>query len=258
MTAANQSKHDPTESDHGSDSSPLVELEEGDSSVPVTPIRRRIAEHLAQSTTTIPHAWTVRAIDATRIVEYRDETNLAFSNQHGFPLSYQVPIIQALCSALGQHRLLNSRWTGAQIILKGRVHLGIAVAVPEGVVVPVIQNADRLKFVELAGAFHEVVRRARERRLRPADMHAATFTLNNPGAYGALLSYAIIPSGQCAILTTQAITPTPVVRDDKVVIRKMMNVCLSFDHRIMDGAIAAAFLEDLRERLEDWTSPPLP
>lgn len=239
--------------DHRVAELPLPEIEDTDSSIRVTPMRRSIADHMVRSVSTIPHAWTVREIDMTPIVRYREKVNVEFTARYGFPFSYQVPIIQALCASLSRHPLLNSRWAVAKIVLRGRIHLGIAVAVPGGVVVPVIRDAHAMSFLNLAFALNDVVSRARERRLSAADMQGATFTLNNPGANGAVLSYSIIPYGQCAILTTQTITPTPVVRQGDVTIREMMNVCLSFDHRIMDGADAGAFLQDLRAQLEEWT-----
>jgi 2-oxoisovalerate dehydrogenase E2 component (dihydrolipoyl transacylase) len=239
--------------DIGSVTGDLTDLENGDSRLQLTPMRRSIAEHMVRSTSTIPHGWTVRAMDVTSVVEYREKAKAEFIERYGVRLSYQLFVIQALCAALGRHPLLNSRWAGTEIVLKGSIHLGVAVAVSDGLVVPVIRKAHSLGFSELARALHDLVQRARAKRLTQTDMQEATFTLNNTGANGALLSYPIIPYGQCAILTTQAIVPTPAVRNGEIVIRHIMNVCLSFDHRIMDGATAGAFLQDLRDQLEGWT-----
>lgn len=221
--------------------------------VRLTAMRRSIAEHMVRSITTSPHAWTLQEVDVTELVAYRESQKEDFRQRHGVPLSYLPFVIQALCEALKEHPYLNSSWTEEGILLKRYVNLGIAVALPDGLIVPVIRDADRLGFTDLARAVHDLVERARNRQLRPDDVQGGTFTLNNTGALGSVASQPIINQPQAAILTTEAIVRRPVVLGEGIAIRHMMNVCLSFDHRILDGLVASRFLTDLKQRLEGWS-----
>ena len=134
--------------------------------------------------------------------------------------------------------------------MKRRINLGIAVAAPQGLVVPVVHDADRLSIAGLAAAARDLTQRARQNKLTLSDVEGGTFTLNNTGALGSTTSYPIINYPQAAILTTEAIQKRPVVRDDAIAIRSMMNLCMSFDHRINDGAESGAFLQAVKARLE--------
>ena len=149
-----------------------------------------------------------------------------------------------------QHPMLNSTWGGDKIILKKRIHLGIAVAAPEGLVVPVIHNADSLSISGLALKVHDLTAKARQGKLSLQEVQGGTFTVNNTGALGSIVSQPIINHPQAAILTTEAIQKRPVVVNDAIAIRSMMNICLSFDHRIVDGAESGAFLQSVRGQLE--------
>jgi 2-oxoisovalerate dehydrogenase E2 component (dihydrolipoyl transacylase) len=155
--------------------------------------------------------------------------------------------------ALKEFPYLNSTWTDEGILLKRYVNMGLAVAIPDGLIVPVIRDADRLGLSELARAIHDLVTRSRERQLKPEDVQAGTFTLNNTGATGSVASQPIINQPQAAILTTEAIVKRPVVIGEGIAVRQMMNVCLSFDHRIVDGMMAGQFLSYLKGRLESWS-----
>jgi 2-oxoisovalerate dehydrogenase E2 component (dihydrolipoyl transacylase) len=216
-------------------------------------MRRSIAEHMTRSLATSPHAWTLQEADVTELVRYRESQKEGFQRRSGVPLTYLPFVAQVVCDALKEFPYLNSSWSDEGIVLKKYVNLGIAVAIPEGLIVPVIRDADRLGLSELARAVHDLATRARDRQLRPDDVQAGTFTLNNTGATGSVASQPIINQPQAAILTTEAIVRRPVVIGEGVAVREMMNVCLSFDHRIVDGMMAGQFLGYVKKRLETWS-----
>ena len=216
-------------------------------------MRRSIAEHMTRSLATSPHAWTLQEIDVTGLVHYREAEKEGFRQRNGTALTYLPFVIQVVCDAIKQFPYLNSSWTDDGIVLKRYVNMGIAVAIPDGLIVPVVRDADRLGFVDLARAINDLVDRARGKQLKPDDVAAGTFTLNNTGATGSVASQPIINQPQAAILTTEAIMRRPVVVGDGIAIRHMMNMCLSFDHRIIDGMTAGQFLGFIKNRLEGWS-----
>jgi 2-oxoisovalerate dehydrogenase E2 component (dihydrolipoyl transacylase) len=217
--------------------------------IPLSAVRRQAAAHLALSAT-IPHAWAMREVDVTALVEYRHEHKEEFLSQHGVPLTFLPFMLEVVCQALRAHPLMNSSWTDDAIIVKHYVNIGIAIATEESVVVPVITAADTLSRTELAAAVHDLTTRARQKQLKPEDVHGGTFTLNNTGALGGVMGMSIINHPQAAILNTESIRRRPVVRGDVVEIRHMMNVTLSFDHRILDGLHAGRFLTTVQQKLE--------
>ena len=226
--------------------------ERRDELVRVSAVRRQIAEHMVRSVSTAPHAWALREVDTSRLVEYRASHKEAFESTHGFPLSYVPFFIQIVCDALIRNPYLNSTWTDDGIVLKHYVNMGIAVALPDSLIVPVIKDADLMGFTDLALAVNDLAARARAKALRPDDVHGGTFTLNNTGALGSVAGQSIINQPQAAILSTEAIRKLPVVVDDEVVIRPIMNLTMSFDHRIVDGLAASRFLNDVQRGIEDW------
>jgi 2-oxoisovalerate dehydrogenase E2 component (dihydrolipoyl transacylase) len=221
--------------------------------VPHSVMRRSIAERMQQSVNTIPHAWTLQEVDVTELVRYREQHKDGFRDRNGAPLTYLPFIVQILCDALETQPNLNSTWTDEGVLVRSERNIGIAVSVPDGLMVPVIRGADRLGFVDLARCIDDLVTRSRSRRLVPDDVSGGTFTLNNTGVTGSVASAPIINQGQAGILTTEAIVRRPVVIGDGIAIRHMMNVCLSFDHRILDGMAAGRFLTMIKERLESWS-----
>jgi 2-oxoisovalerate dehydrogenase E2 component (dihydrolipoyl transacylase) len=221
--------------------------------VRVSAVRRQIAEHMVRSVSTSPHAWSLREVDVTRLVEYRDAHREDFQTRHGFPLSYVPFFVQIVCAALLDNPYLNSTWTDEGIVLKRYVNMGIAVALPETLIVPVIKDADQKGFDDLAQAVNDLATRARSKSLRPEDVQGGTFTLNNTGALGSVAGQSIINQPQAAILSTEAIKKRPVVVDDAIVIRPMMNLTMSFDHRIIDGLAASRFLNDVQRGIEEWS-----
>ena len=218
--------------------------------MPITPVRRMIAEAMVRSVSQIPHAWSMKEVDVTRLVALRQSIRADFERQEGVSLTYLPFVIRAVIEALRKVPTMNASWGGDNIILKRRINLGLAVAAPNGLIVPVIQNADRLNLAGLAHAVNDLSERARNNRLRVEDVQGGTFTLNNTGALGSVISGPIINHPQAGIMTTDIIQKRPVVRDDAIAIRSMMNICLSFDHRINDGAEASAFLDAVASRLE--------
>ena len=230
-----------------------IEAGADDERVPLTPVRRMIAEAMVRSVTEIPHAWSTKEVDVSGLVALRQAVRADFERQEGVPLTYMPFVIQAVVEALRRVPTMNATWGGDAIILKRRINLGLAVAAPNGLIVPVVHNADRLNLAGLAHAVHGITERARTNRLAIEDVQGGTFTLNNTGALGgSLVSGPIINHPQAGIMTTETIEKRAVVRSDAIAIRSMMNICLSFDHRINDGAEASAFLETVKKRLESF------
>ncbi len=214
-------------------------------------MRRAIAEHMVRSVTTAPHAWTYVEVDVAGMVRWREQARAEFRAREGFDLTYVPFVAKAVVESLREHPILNSTWRDGQIVLKKRIHLGIAVALEDGLIVPVIHDADEKSIAGLARAVHDLATRARAGKLTPQDVQGGTFTLNNTGAVGSILSMPIIHQPQAAILTMEAITRRVVVTaDDAIAIRPILNMCLSFDHRICDGLQAGRFLQAVRQKLQ--------
>ncbi len=218
--------------------------------IPLTPVRRMIAEAMVRSVTRIPHAWSMVEADISNLVGLRNRQREQFHQREGVNLTYLPFALKAVASALKDNPTLNASWGEDHIVLKRRINLGIAVAAPTGLVVPVIRDADRLSIAGLAHAVADLSNRARAGSLRLEDVQAGTFTVNNTGALGSVLGGPIINHPQAGILTTEAAQQRPVVINDAIAIRWMMNLCLSFDHRINDGAESGAFLQAVKDRLE--------
>ena len=218
--------------------------------LPLSPVRRAIAANMTRSASEIPVAWTVSDLDVSGLVRRREALKDEFMQREGVNLTYLHFIIKAVAESLRENPLLNSSWSEDAIILKRRINIGIAVAVPDGLVVPVLRDADALSIAGIAVRAAALTARARQGKLGVEDVQAGTFTLNNTGALGSIASQPIINHPQAAILTTEAIVRRPVVIGDAIGIRSMMNICLTFDHRIMDGAEASAFMNAVKRRLE--------
>ncbi len=241
------------------ESSPASVVEGRDDEViEPTPIRRMIAENMERSFREIPHAWGAIEVDVTALARYRSNNIERVLSNTGHRLTYLPIVLRHVARALKDHRLLNSSWVDGKVVLKGAVNIGVAVAAEQGLVVPVVQNADQLTLEETVSEMARIVEGARAGKLQLGDVQGGTFTLNNTGALGSILGGAIINYPQAAILTTEAIIRRPVVIDTQdggegIAIRSAMNMCLSFDHRIIDGAEALAFLGDIKNRLESMS-----
>ncbi|MDQ4128163.1 MAG: 2-oxo acid dehydrogenase subunit E2 [Actinomycetota bacterium] len=230
-----------------------VAVYEGDRVEDLSGIRRAIANRMAASKAEIPHAWTLVEVDVTGLAALREREKEAFAGREGVKLTYLPFIVRAAVEGLKEYPILNSLWDGDRIVLRKQINVGIAVDLEAGaLIVPVIRNADELNVVGLARRIDDLVRRARARRLDRDDVSGGTFTVNNPGSLGSVASTPIINHPQAAILQAEAIVKRPVVVDDAIAIRSMMNLELSFDHRILDGGVALRFLNAVKRRLEAY------
>jgi 2-oxoisovalerate dehydrogenase E2 component (dihydrolipoyl transacylase) len=219
--------------------------------LPLTQARRIIAQRTVESKQSAPHAWTMVEVDVTNLRAWRQREKDTFERAHGAKLTLLPFFMRAAVEALAAYPLMNASFTPDGIRVHKDVNLGMAVAVEGNLLVPVIRGADGLSIKGLALAAGELIERARRGRLGADDLSGGTFTVNNTGANGSILSAPILVSGQAGIVTMEAVVRRPIVRDDDAIaIRSMMNVCLSLDHRVVDGAVASGFLADLKRRLE--------
>ena len=223
---------------------------EGDRVLGLTSIRRTIARRMSESKHEIPHAWTMVEADVTGLVALREVLKGPIAEREGVKLTYLPFVVGAVAESLREHPILNSVWDGDRIVLRKRINIGIAVDLEDALVVPVIHDADELNTLGLARRTDDLVRRAREGRLSPDDVSGGTFTVNNPGALGSVVSVPIINHPQVAILSAEAIVNRPVVVGDAIAIRSIMNLEVSFDHRVMDGGAVLRFLKAVKGRLE--------
>jgi 2-oxoisovalerate dehydrogenase E2 component (dihydrolipoyl transacylase) len=222
----------------------------GDEVMPVTPMRRMVAEHMVRSARTAPHATVVMEVDMTRAVAYRAARKEEFRRREGVDLTYLPIVMKGVSLALADHPRLNAVWDEERIIHRRAINIGIAVGLEDGLVVPVVKNADRLSLAGLAHAVADLAGKARAGGFAPDDLVGGTITVNNPGTFGSLVSTPILVQPQVAILSTEAIIKRPVVVDDMIAIRSMMNLSLSIDHRALDGLAAARFLQQVKQWLE--------
>ena len=218
--------------------------------IATTPVRRMIADAMVRSVSQIPHAWSMVEVDITDLVALRNRERDGFRQREDINLTYLPFALKAVAAGLKDNPTLNASWGGDHILVKRRINLGIAVAAPTGLVVPVIRDADRLSIAGLAHSIDDLAGRARSGALRLEDVQGGTFTVNNTGALGSAVSGPIINHPQAGILTTEAVQQRPVVIHNAIGIRWMMNICLSFDHRINDGEESGAFLQSVKRRLE--------
>ncbi|MBI3953651.1 MAG: 2-oxo acid dehydrogenase subunit E2 [Chloroflexi bacterium] len=221
--------------------------------VPLTPLRRAIAQHMLRSVQTSPMAWTMVEADVTGMVRLRQEVAAAFEAKEGIHLTYLPFAIKAVCGALHEHPRVNARWIDEGVAVLKALNISVAVDTDAGLLVPVIHGADRLSIGGLAHAVADLVARARAGKLAIQDVEGGTFTVNNTGAFGSIVSQPILNQPQAANLTTEAIVKRPVVLgDDAIAVRSMINLCLTFDHRVLDGGEVGRFLQSVKRRLEAY------
>ncbi len=230
------------------------ELQPGDRVIPMTPMRRIISEHMVYSKRTSPHVGTVAELDLSRVVRLRSQHKQAFEETYGIALTFLPFVVHAVVRALREYPALNASVVEDAIVEKQNVHVGVATETEKGLVVPVIRDADRLSLAGIAMAIHDLASRARDKKLSADDLRGGTFTISNPGRKGNLYGFAIINQPQVGILRMGEIAKRAVVRtlesEDAIVIRTMMYLALSYDHRAVDGAPANAFLHRIRELIE--------
>jgi len=225
-----------------------VDVGEDDEVVPLTTMRRLTAERLSESAKA-PHFYLTTVVEVDALLRLRTELNASLPEGTG-KITVTDLLVKACAVALRAHPEVNASWGQDAIVRHGRVHVGVAVAIPDGLVVPVIRDADRATLGEVARQARDLAERARSRRLSPDDFGGGTFTISNLGMFGIDEFTAIINPPQVAILAVGAAGPQPVVRDGEIVVRTMMKLTLSVDHRVLDGAMGAQFLSDLRMLLE--------
>ena len=223
----------------------------GDTPVPLTQMRRAIASNMVQAWSA-PHAHAVMEVDMTNLMRFRDTVKGDFHKREGFDLSPAAFIVKAAVEALSQIQAVNSSWTDQGVVLRKAINIGYAVALGEdGLVVPVIKNADEKSLTGLMRAIRDVVDRAKAKKLTLDDFQGGTFTVNNTGPLGTFVSSPIVPPGQAAIISSESIRKRVVVMDDdSIAIRQMMNLVIGFDHRAIDGSTAARFLAAIRDWLQ--------
>ncbi|MBI4164376.1 MAG: 2-oxo acid dehydrogenase subunit E2 [Acidobacteria bacterium] len=223
--------------------------------VPMTPIRRQIAEHMVASRRTSAHVSTVFDVEMTCIADVLTKYGDEFERRHGLKLTFTPFFIRACVTAIRDFPIINSSVDGTNIIYKRDVNVGVAVAMESGLIVPVIKNAGDKSFLDLARAVKDLAERARTKHLSVEDVQGGTFTISNPGVFGGLFGTPIINQPQVAILCVGAIEKRPVVRDDAIAIRLMTYLEMSFDHRVIDGAVANQFMSRLKSILDNWDEP---
>jgi 2-oxoglutarate dehydrogenase E2 component (dihydrolipoamide succinyltransferase) len=222
-------------------------------------IRKVIARHMRHSLDTAAHVTTVVEVDMTGVVNLRKQWKAEYQSRYGVNLTYVPFVARAAIDAIGRWPWVNAEVRGESALIKKHVNLGMAVAVDDakGLMVPVIHHAEEMNLVGLSRAVIDLANKARTKTLSNDEMSGGTFTITNPGVFGALIGTPIIPEGQVAILDVEAIVKRPVVvtdehGNDAIAIRHMMFLCLSYDHRLVDGAYAAQFMAQLRSNLESW------
>ena len=225
---------------------------------PISHIRKRIAENMVASLHNAARAWNLVEVNVENIVRLRGRAKDAFKAREGFSLTYMPFLARAVCDALHAYPDVNARLNLEEgtATYSGNVHLGIAVAYDEGLIVPILKGADEMNVVGLARAINDIAARARSKKLKPDEVHGGTFTITNPGPFGSLISVPIMNPGETAILAFDAIEKRPVVVDDAIAIRHMVYLSMSWDHRMIDGATAAQFLGRLKQNLETWDFTP--
>jgi 2-oxoisovalerate dehydrogenase E2 component (dihydrolipoyl transacylase) len=219
--------------------------------IPLTQARRIIAQRMVDSKHTAPHAWTMTEVDVTNVWKWRAREKDAFEKSTGVKLTLLPFFVRAVVESLAAFPLMNASFTDEGIRVHRDVNIGLAIAADGNLVVPVLRGADQLSIRGIALAAGELIDKARRGRLGADDLAGGTFTVNNTGANGSILSAPILVPGQAGIVTSEAVVKRAVVRDDDAIaVRSMMNVCMSLDHRVIDGAVASGFLSDLKKRLE--------
>lgn len=221
--------------------------------IDITPVRNAIARNMRQSVSEIPHAWTMIEVDVTNLVTLRNKLKDEFKRKEGINLTYLAFLLKAVVNAIKDYPIMNSVWAVDKIIVKRDINISLAVGTEDSVMTPVIQRADTKNIAGLAHEIEDLARRTREGTLKLDDMQGGTFTVNNTGSFGSILSYPIINYPQAAILTFESIVKKPVVINDMIAVRSMANLCLSLDHRILDGVISGRFLQRVKENLESYS-----
>ncbi|RRJ66449.1 2-oxo acid dehydrogenase subunit E2 [Paenibacillus oralis] len=235
---------------------PTIEVEHGDRSeyfIDVTPIRNTIATRMRQSVSEIPHGWMMIEVDVTNLVQLRNKLKDEFKKKEGVNLTYLAFLLKAVVGAIKDYPIMNSVWAVDKIIVKRDINISLAVGTEDSVMTPVIKKADQKNIAGLAREIEELASKVRSGKLKLDDMQGGTFTVNNTGSFGSILTQPIINYPQAAILTFESIVKRPVVINDMIAVRSMANLCLSLDHRILDGVICGRFMQRVKDNMESYS-----
>ncbi len=220
---------------------------------PMSIMRQRIAEHMVASKHVSPHVYSIDEADMTKIAKIRERSKAAFETKYGTKLTYMPFFVRACVEALRAFPTVNASADGATVVLHREINVGIAVALDWGLIVPVLKNAEEKNFLGLARGMNDLAERARAKKLKPEEVQEATFSITNPGVYGGLMGLPVINQPNVAILGIGAIQKRPMVIDDAIAVRSMVYLTLSYDHRVVDGAIAHQFVGKVKAYLEGWS-----
>ncbi len=220
---------------------------------PMSAMRAKIAEHMVMSKRTSAHVTTVHKVDMTKVAKIRDRQKADFQARHGFSLTYLPFVVRATVEALRTFPIVNASIDGNNIVYHNEINIGIAVALENGLIVPVIRSADEKNVLGLQRSIVDLAARARSRQLKPDEVQGGTFSITNFGGYGSIVATPVINQPQVAILGVGAVEKTPVVIDDAIAIRSICYLSLTFDHRLIDGALADQFTAKVKSVLESWS-----
>ncbi len=224
----------------------------GEEVVAMSHIRKAIATHMVGSLQATARAWNMVEVNMEHVVRTRSRVKDAFAAREGFSLTYTPFVTRAATEALLTYPMVNSELRNEDIVVRHFVNMGIAVSYEDGLIVPVVKGADTMNLVGIARTINDLANRARSKKLLPDEVQGATFSITNPGPFGSILSVPIINTPNTAILAFDAIEKRPVVIDDAIAIRHMVYISMSWDHRVIDGALASQFLARVKENLETW------
>jgi len=220
---------------------------------PMSVMRQRIAEHMVASKRVSPHVYSIDEADMTRIAKIREHLKAAFEAKYGTKLTFMPFFVRACVEALRAFPTVNASADGATVVLHREINVGIAVALDWGLIVPVLKNAEEKNFLGLARGMNDLAERARAKKLKPEEVQEGTFSITNPGVYGGLMGLPVINQPNVAILGIGAIQKRPMVIDDAIAVRSMVYLTLSYDHRVVDGAVAHQFVGKVKAYLEGWS-----
>jgi 2-oxoglutarate dehydrogenase E2 component (dihydrolipoamide succinyltransferase) len=222
---------------------------------PLSVMRQKIAEHMVASKHVSPHVYSVEEIDMTKVAAIRAKAKEEFEKRYETKLTFMPFFVKAAVAGLRAYPTLNASLDGTNIVLHKEINIGMAVALDWGLIVPVIKNADEKNLLGIQRTLNDLAERARSKKLKPEEVQEGTFSITNPGVFGGLFGLPVISQPNVGILGLGAIEKRPVVVDDAIAIRSMCYVTLSYDHRVVDGAIAHQFLHKVKDTLQNWSEP---